>query len=109
MEKKYRNRLLLLREWKSVVNRVVEIVKKIYPEAEIYLIGGVAENRITINSDIDVAIVFKSSLSKENKIEILTNLWNLIDNVIPMYYPLEIHILTTQEFARLKGRKVKLS
>ena len=105
---KYRNRLLLLREWRHIAYSVAKAVKKLYPEAEVYLIGGVAENRITINSDIDIAIVFKSDLSRDDRINILTHIWEAIDNTIPMYYPLEIHIFSTNEFMKLKGKKIKL-
>lgn len=109
MERKYRSRLLLLREWRSVVRSILQAVEGLYPEAEVYLIGGVAENRTTVNSDVDIAIVFKSSLSKNSRISILTRIWESIEDAVPMYYPLEIHVLDVNEFAKLKGRKVKLS
>jgi len=109
LERKYKSRLLLLRKWRNIVHDILRIVKKLYPEAEVYLIGGVAENRITINSDIDVAIVFKSNLSRSDRINVLTRIWEAIDNVVPMYYPLEIHILNINELVKLKGRKIKLA
>lgn len=108
MEKKYRRRLLLLREWRRIVYSVASVVKKLYPEAELYLIGGVAENRITIDSDIDIAVVFKSKLNENDRVNILMHIWEAIENTVPMYYPLEIHIFNLNEFVRLKGRKIKL-
>ena len=108
MEKKYRSRLILLREWRSIVHNVARIVKQLYPEAEIYLIGGVAENRITVYSDIDIAVIFKTELNRDKRIDVLTRIWESIDNVIPMYYPLEIHILDIKEFTKIKGKKIKL-
>ena len=48
MEREYKSRLLLLRKWRNIVHDIIKIVKKLYPEAEVYLIGGAAENRITI-------------------------------------------------------------
>jgi len=108
LEKKYRSRLILLREWRSIVHNVARTVKQLYPEAEIYLIGGVAENRITVYSDIDIAVIFKTKLSRDERIDVLTRIWESIDNVIPMYYPLEIHILDIKEFTRIKGKKIKL-
>jgi len=109
LEKRYRSRLLLLRNWRSIIYNVVKVIKGLYPEAEVYLIGGVAENRITVNSDVDIAVVFKSNLSRNDRINILTRIWELVDNIVPMYYPLEIHILNINEFTRLKGRKIKLT
>ena len=67
-----------------------------------------AENRITIDSDIDIAVVFKSKLNENDRVNILMHIWEAIENTIPMYYPLEIHIFNLNEFVRLKGRKIKL-
>jgi len=106
--KVYRSRLLLLREWRSVAYRIARIVKNLYPEAEVYLIGGVAENRITVNSDIDIAIVFKTELNRNERVDILTHIWELMDNIIPLYYPIEIHILNISEFKKVRSKKIKL-
>jgi len=108
LERTYRSRLLLLREWRSVAYRIARMIKNLYPEAEVYLIGGVAEKRITVNSDIDVAIVFKKELVKNERIDILTRVWELMDNTIPLYYPIEIHILSTSEFMKVRSKKIKL-
>jgi len=48
LEREYKSRLLLLRKWRNIVHDIIKIVKKLYPEAEVYLIGGATENRITI-------------------------------------------------------------
>ena len=109
MVKKYKHRLLLLRDWRNVAINVASAVKKLYPEAEIYLIGGVAENRTTIYSDIDIAVVFKKKLNRHKRVDILATIWGSIDGIVPMYYPLEIHVLDLEEFTRIKGRKISLS
>ncbi len=107
MEREYKSRLLLLRKWRNIVHDIIKIVKKLCPEAEVYLIGGAAENRITINSAIDIAIIFKPNLSRSDRINVLTRIWEAIDNVVPIYYPLEIHILNINELAKLKRGKIK--
>lgn len=108
MVREYKYRLLLLHEWKNVVEKVAKVVKRLYPEAEVYLMGGVAEGRATIYSDVDIAIVFQKTLSKSERVDILAHIWESLEGVIPLYYPLEIHILGIEEFMRLKGKKVKL-
>jgi len=67
LERMYRNRLLLLREWRDIAYRIARIVKNLYPEAKVHLIGGIAENRITVNSDIDIAVVFKNRVKWRRK------------------------------------------
>ncbi len=109
MERRYRSRLLLLREWKRVVEHVARAVEKLYPEAEVYLIGGAAEGRLTVHSDIDVAVVFYRSLSWRDRVEVLERIWEALENEVPMYYPLEIHVLESRELTKLRGRKVKLT
>ena len=109
MAGRYRYRLLLLREWRRVAARVVEAVRRLYPEAEVYLIGGVAEGRITVDSDLDIAVVFKTRLSRDERVDVLARVLESIEDVVPMYYPLEIHVLEAGELERLKGGKVRLS
>lgn len=109
MAGRFKSRLPLLRRWREIANKVTEAVKRLYPQAEVYLIGGIAENRATINSDVDIAIVFKEPLDRSRRIGILTHIWEFIESEVPMYYPLEIHILEAKEFGRIRGRKVKLS
>ncbi len=79
--------------------------KEALPRAEVYLIGGAAEGRITVDSDIDIAVVFNRDLSRRDRVETLTRIWEAADAATPMYYPLELHILTPRELAKLKEDK----
>jgi len=96
----------MLRKWRGVVKEVADIIRKLYPGAEIYLAGGAAENRLTVYSDIDLLIVFKKR--KSEKAEILARIWEALEKKIPTYYPLEIHILDYNELNRIKSQKIKL-
>ncbi|MFP3163964.1 MAG: nucleotidyltransferase domain-containing protein [Acidianus hospitalis] len=69
-------------------------VHDIEPNAEVYVIGGVAENRITVLSDIDILIVIKRKLSgkerKELSKKVLTRAMDFYD--LPFDAPVELHI-----------------
>jgi len=56
-------RMQSLRMWRDVAAKVAETVGSLYPQAEIYLIGGAAEGRLTALSDVDTAVVFSRELS----------------------------------------------
>ncbi len=101
-------RLKLLKTWHEVVGEAANIIKSIYSEAEIYLIGGVAENRITVDSDIDLAIVFKEKIEHGKRIDILEKIWEKLEEKIPIYYPLHIIILDQEEFNKFKGSKKRI-
>ena len=101
------SKLLALRKWREVVEKVSDLIKEMYPEVEIYLIGGAAEGRLTILSDIDMVIVIRNK--QIDRAEMLANIWEAMEKILPMWYPIEIHILTRDEFRRLHGKKVKLS
>jgi len=47
-----------LLRWRKYLEILVEAVKEVLGEdAEVYIFGSAAENRLTVDSDIDVAIV----------------------------------------------------
>ena len=101
-------RLKLLSQWRRVVFEAARIIKDTYPQAEIYLLGGAAEDRLTIYSDIDLGIVFPENINREKRIEILEKIWEKLEDKIPAYYPLHIIILNREELKRLKGSKKRI-
>lgn len=54
-------RLRLLKEWKSLVDRVVVIARELVPDAEVYVFGSCVTGRFTGSSDIDVLVVVPDS------------------------------------------------
>lgn len=46
----------MARRWREWVPRVVRAIKKLYPDAEVYLIGSVAEGLYTGASDVDLLV-----------------------------------------------------
>lgn len=50
-------RYLLLKNWRSIVQRLLRTVCRALGDAEVYVFGSVVEGRFTVASDIDVLIV----------------------------------------------------
>jgi len=104
------SRLQLLRSWRRVVGLVAEVVEELYPNAEVYLFGGAAENRLTVLSDIDVAVVFGESLGFEGRAEVVPRIWKRLEECgVPPYHPLHLVVLSRAELEKLRGSKVKVS
>jgi len=103
-------KLQLLRRWRNVVEIVAKVVGELYPEAEVYLFGGAAEDRLTVLSDIDIAIVFKKPLDLEKQAEITSMIWEKLEEYrVPPYYPLHLAVLSGSEFEKLRGAKIRIS
>ncbi len=101
-------RLKLLSKWRVVVANVATVIKELYPSSEIYVFGGAAEDRLTVLSDIDIAVVLEDP--PKDRAGMLAKIWEILEaKGIPQYYPLEIHILSKREFERLRGVKIKLA
>ena len=96
------SRLRLIREWRSVVKKLVEAVGEACPDAEVYLFGGAAEGRLTALSDIDVAVVSRRCSP--------ARIWEeLEEKGVPNYYPLDIVVLSSGELEKLRGTKIRLA
>ena len=94
-------------KWKSIVRDVARVIKTIYPDAEVYVVGGAAEDRLTILSDVDILVVLNRGARE--KVEILANIWRgLEEEDIPLYYPIDIHIATSQEELKRYRKKIKV-
>jgi len=91
-------RINYLKNWKHYVGLLAKSVKEVLPEVEIYVIGGAAENRLTILSDIDVLVVTSKPLDvsecRRLKADII---WNAEKHGFPWDYPVEIHIISKRE------------
>ena len=69
------SKLLLLREWRRHVETLTQAIKNTIPEAEVYLAGGAAENRLTVLSDIDILVVLPQKPSLEEAAELRAKIW----------------------------------
>ncbi|ADM27359.1 DNA polymerase beta domain protein region [Ignisphaera aggregans DSM 17230] len=83
-----------LRRWREYAEKICSSIKSLGLEAEVYVIGGVAEDRITVLSDIDILIVVENidpSTKKKLAIDIMEK---AIDSYgLPWDAPIELHII----------------
>ncbi|MFN3621270.1 MAG: nucleotidyltransferase domain-containing protein [Nitrososphaerales archaeon] len=84
MIKEAKRRAEIFRNLSEYLEKIVKIVTRLDPNAEVYLFGSVAEDKHLLSSDIDVLVVTKISPG-----EILASLWR--DGVKD---PFEIHVIT---------------
>jgi len=101
-------RLKELLKWREYLNILVEAVKKVFDEkAEIYVFGSAVEDRLTVESDIDVAIVIEKVPEKSaDRIKLLNKIWSYMEERgVPWWYPFEIHLVTRRELMMLRGSR----
>ena len=101
-------RLKELLKWREYLNILVEAVKKVFDEkAEVYVFGSAVENRLTVESDIDVAIVIEKVPEKSvERIKLLNRIWSYMEERgVPWWYPFEIHLVTRRELMMLRGSR----
>ncbi len=89
----------MVREWRSWINKVVEVVKELFPDAEVYLIGSVAEGRAVGASDVDLLVVSSRVPTRPREI---AEVKVIIEEKagLPPYSPLEIHFALPEEKER---------
>ncbi len=92
-----RDLVKLLREWRIWVEKIAIAVKKRLPDAEIYVIGSVAEDALTGGSDIDILIV-SENIPRTN-FERSDPKTEVVEEVgLPLAHPFEIHLASWREF-----------
>ena len=100
-----------LSRWRELVEIVRMAIEKVRPDAEIYVVGGAAEDRLTILSDIDVAVVLDEELSFEKSSELRARILEEAEKMgLPLYAPIELHIVSRKQFDRYtkKSRTLKI-
>jgi predicted nucleotidyltransferase len=101
-------RLRELLRWRSYLPILVEAVKSVLGEdVEVYMFGSAVEGRLTIDSDVDVAVVVEELPgSASRRVGILNRIWSIMeDNGVPWWYPFEIHLMTREELKLLREVK----
>ncbi|MCH4815855.1 MAG: nucleotidyltransferase domain-containing protein [Saccharolobus sp.] len=102
-----------LKRWREYAEKVAKATKDLEPNSEVYIIGGVAEDRITVLSDIDILIIIKRKLNnKERKKLREAILLRAMDSYnLPFDAPVEIHLEDEDEakrFFELSKKAIKI-
>ena len=88
------------------VSRVAEAIKRAVPSAEVYLIGGAAEDKLTALSDMDILVALDRQLSHQDRVSLGMRIMEALDEagIHTTTLPLDVHIETKSEIARYKTR-----
>lgn len=104
--------LRILSSWRRYVKAVHEAVKAVVPDAEVYVIGGAAEGRLTVMSDIDVLVVLHERPPFERAVELRSKIIERAEELgLPIYAPLELHIAGREDLRKYaeRGRVIPAS
>jgi len=104
-----RRRLKYLRVWREAVKAVARAVKDLDPLAEVYVVGGAAENRLTVLSDIDIVVIPSRPLDSEAANRLRREVYARVTDFynLPWDYPVEIHVMQREEFEEAFLRRGK--
>jgi len=89
-----------LLKWREYLGVLVEAVKEVFNDrVEVYVFGSAVNGKLTVGSDIDIAIVLgevpKSGLERARLID---KVWRIMENKgVPWWYPFEIHLLRRED------------
>jgi len=98
-----------LLKWRDYLEILVEAVKTVFGEgAEVYVFGSAVEGKLTVDSDVDIAVVLVGPpRASREKSRLLSRLWKVMEEKgVPWWYPFEIHLLTKEELSLLEGAKL---
>ena len=96
-----------LRRWKEAVRAIAKAVRNLGVKAELYVIGGAAESRLTILSDVDVLLCLEEELGPEDRWALRRKVLGLaMDKYgLPIDYPVELHILDKKTCSKTLRRE----
>ena len=100
-----------LRSWREYALKVAKAARDVLGDVKVYVIGGVAEGRTTVLSDIDILIVVKEIPGDKKRlyVEILER---AIDSYgLPWDAPVELHIVEEKDverYMRCLGRRIEI-
>lgn len=93
--------LRILLNWRKYVRIIYRAIKSVIPDAEVYVIGGAAENRLTIMSDIDILVVLSEKPSFNEAVELRMKIMEKVEELgLPLYAPIELHIVGKEDLRK---------
>ncbi len=100
-------RLRRLHQWRLYAPRVAEAARRLLgPETRVYVVGGAAEDRLTVLSDIDIVVVSPRAPRgpERHRLAIRIRMEAVERHGVPWDYPLDIHVMTPEEFEEARRR-----
>lgn len=97
--------------WRHYVDIFAKAVKKVLGDrAEIYVFGSAVENKLTVDSNVDVLIALnevpRTGLERTRLVE---EIWRIAEETsVLWWYPIEAHLATWEELKMLKRSGAKL-
>ncbi len=108
--------LKMLKKWREYVPAIAKAAKDLLgPQTEVYVVGGAAEDRLTITSDVDILIISpKVPRRGRDKIYLSLKIREIaVDRYgLPWDYPIDLHLYSPEEFEKVKeryGKMIKVS
>jgi len=98
-----------LLKWRNYLEILIEAVREVFGgDVGVYVFGSVVEGKLTVDSDVDVAVVVREvPRSGLERVMLLDRLWRVMElRGVPWWYPFEIHLLTREELTLLRGSKL---
>ncbi len=98
MSSEYEVRVLqYLRDYMRVAKHVKEVVKRVDPEARVFVFGSAVTGKYTGASDIDILVITKEL---RRKYDIMVEVYRSTEA------PVELHVVTEEQFLRWYKRFV---
>ena len=98
-------RLNLLKRWREISCLVMEAAREVIGNSlkGVYVVGSVAEDRITVFSDIDIVLVVDDA--KYKNIDVVIDVKIRAEDLgVPFDAPVDVKILCEDEFKNLIGK-----
>ncbi len=101
--------LKVISNWRQYAKIIAQTIQNIIPEAKTYLIGGAAENRLTIKSDIDILVVLLNKPDYKEAVKLRAMILEKAEEQgLPPYAPIELRIIGEKELKQYtKKTRVK--
>ena len=98
-----------LRMWREAAGAVARAARDLDPLAEVYVVGGAAEGRLTVLSDVDVVVVPSEALESEGLKGFRRAIYARAVDLygLPWDYPVEIHMMAREEFEEAFAKRGK--
>ena len=92
-------RLRELINWRDFLPIIVEAIREVLGDKPLYVFGSVIEDKITVDSDIDIAIIVEKIPQRAmERARIINKIWEVIEKRgVSYWYPVEFHLITLEE------------